>query len=557
MLESLTIKNYALIDFLDVYFSKGLNILSGETGAGKSILVGALGLLLGNKADSQAIRTGCEEAVISAVVSFDNTHPACLWLKTQNIDTEDGAIIIKRVIKRNGRSVITIQSEPVTMKDLQYLSSLIFDFHGQHEHQSLLRPDIQRSVLDSYGGYKDLLGLCSDLYESRLQLEKKLLEFQKSERELEREKDLLDYSIHEIEAAKLILGEDESIKKELLVLEQFEKIVSSLDEIRILFKGNGHVLDELHKALDVISKITRIDEVFEIQKKQIESTVYELEDVDDALRDYLQKVNYSPAKIDLLHERLQTINKMIKKYGNTIEEIFEYRRNAIEKLDAIQNRDEEYEKLKKELNSVTNKLYLVTQELSLKRKETAEELQSRLSTQLKPLGMSKAEFIIELLPYLDNENKPYVTMHGAESVEFLIAPNIGEPPKPLRKTASGGEISRVMLAAKTVLSESDTIDTLVFDEIDTGIGGAVATSVGDHIKKLSKHHQILCITHLAPIASKADCHFVVEKKIIDGKTFTTVTEVKDSDRVRELARMLAGDTESDIALAHAKELIIQ
>ncbi|NQT60895.1 MAG: DNA repair protein RecN [Bacteroidetes bacterium] len=557
MLETLHIKNFALIDDLTLTFTKGLNILSGETGAGKSILIGAISLILGVRGDSTSVRTGSKETIVTAVVRIPDDLELRNWLKDHGIECDDNSIIIKRIVRINGRSSIFIQSEQMTLKDLQFISKYLFDMHGQHEHQSILYEESQRKLLDSYGKLSIQVMNYGVNYDTLRKLRQELASFHTSERETIREKDMLEYAVREIELAVLLPNEDLELQEELHRLSQSEQLTEYIAECsRILYgDSNPGVISLVKSAQKSLSEALSIDGRLEQVEKQVENSLYELEDAYDFLRQYRDSIDFSPERIDAIQERLQLIKNLMRKYGNTILEVLEYRDKAVEKLSDMDNEYADRDELEKVIAKLEIELSEMAVKLSQARKYTAERLGPGIKKHLALLGMPQAEFTVEVVPDEIHESVSHSHSYGIDTVFFKISPNIGEPAKELKGVASGGELSRIMLAVKTVFSENDTIETLIFDEIDAGIGGAIASSVGDHLSKLAQKRQVLCITHLASIAVKADTHFSVYKREQNLRTITEVRRLGEDERVAEIARMLSGNSSADSAIAHARDLL--
>lgn len=556
MLEELTVRNYALIDSLDLSFSEGLNILSGETGAGKSIVVGALGLLLGDRADNGVIRSGEEEAEVSCLLRLGDNGEALQWLEDREIEPEDSGVLLRRTLKAGGKGASFIQSTRVTRKDLEEFTSFLIDMHGQHEHQSLLSIENHRKLLDQYAGNEELAGsLYRDFYHLN-KLKQELEELQKSERELLREKDLLEFSIREIEAAELHPGEETELEQERRILNQHEKLFDLFHQSsENLMEGGGGALGSLREARRGLDQIAEIMPVLEGHRERLENAFYEIEDILETLKDKQEELSFSPGRLEEVEDRLQQIHKLEKKYGNSIEEVLDYREEALRKTASMENREEHREELGKTIAELGEKVLREAKDLSQKRRSAAGELKKKIEAVLHTLGMENSVFEIST-GYREGKNgKATCGPHGFDRIEFLISPNRGEPLKPLREIASGGEISRIMLAVKTVFVETDSIGLLIFDEIDTGIGGEVALAIGEHLAKLGRHKQILCITHLASIAVRADTHLKVSKFEQNGRTLTAVETVGNEARVEEIARMLSGDRKNEASRKHALELL--
>ncbi len=556
MLEELSIKNYALIEDLIVTFDAGLNILSGETGAGKSIIIGALGLILGTKADPSSIRTGCNESEVSCIIRIPDKNESAAWLANHSIEPEDGRIIIRRIIRQTGRGSIFIQSVPSSRKDLEDLSSFIFDMHGQHSHQSLLSIDNQRKLLDRYAGVEeDVAGLRNNF--TRLsEMKTDLGSMIRTEDEIARERELLVHSSKEIEKADLQLEEEEVLTKERKILLQHEKLLDYFDDCRkSLSESSGGTLSVLRAARSAMDNLSMVMEDLKPMASRLDDAFYEIEDVFESLHQFQDAIDFTPARLEECEDRLQLIHSLQKKYGDTIRDVLDYREKAINKIIIMEGNENERTALEEEISLLEKTVLSKAGEISKKRIEFGEKLQLEIKNNLTPMGMPKAMFKVDVTFRENNNGKPSCGPNGFDRVEFLISPNEGEPMKPLKNIASGGEISRVMLSIKSVLAESDSVLSLIFDEIDTGIGGEIALSVGVHLAGIGKHRQVLCITHLASIAVHADKHIKVEKRVVNGRTFTTIESISDIDRVPEIARMLSGDSSGAASLLHARELL--
>jgi len=556
MLEELHVHNYAIIDKLQVRFTEGLNILSGETGAGKSILVGALGLLLGDKADTSIIRSGAEETSVSGIIAVGENAEAVQWLSGRGIEPEDGAVILRRALKSNGRGSLFIQSTPVTRADLQEFSSLLFDLHGQHDHQSLLDLENHRKLVDRWAGTEALAERFHSLYASLASLRERLSKLVSDERERLRRQDLLTYAVNEIKALAPKPGEEEELEKDLAILVHHEKLFTLLEEVHGgVAESAGGVLAVLRRTRHAMEEILAIDPSLSKLSHQLEDAFYEIEDFAENVRQYKSRTDFSPNRLDDVQARLAGIRALEKKYGSTVEEVLQYCRSAEQELAGMENWEEEKKNLEAEIGRTEKEIAAVARELSDKRKTGSQDLQKRIETELRDLGMPKVTFRVMIADAARADGTPVLTPWGKDAMEFVISPNLGEPFKKLRAIASGGELSRVMLAIKGVLAESDHISTLIFDEVDAGIGGEVALSVGERLTALSRHKQVLCITHLATIAVRADNHLRIEKAAQAGRTVTRVEKVTGRARKEEIARMLAGDRRGEVSLQHAGELI--
>jgi DNA repair protein RecN (Recombination protein N) len=460
-------------------------------------------------------------------------------------------------VRVTGRGSIFIQSEQMTLKDLQYISHYLFDMHGQHEHQSILYEESQRKLVDSYGKLSTKVMEYGVLYDKLRKLKQKLSSFHTSERETIREKEMLEYAVREIDLAKLCQNEVHELQEELHRLSQSEQLHDYISECSKILYGDSNpgVISLIKSAQKSLSEALSIDNRLELVGKQVENSLYELEDAYDSLRQYRDAIDFSPDRLDTIQERLQLIKNLMRKYGNSIPEVLEYKKEAIEKLAAMGTEYADRDELEKVIAKLEIKLSGMATALSQERKQTAEKLGPGIKNHLALLGMPQAEFIVEVVSDEIDESVVHSHSYGIDSVFFKISPNLGEPPKELKSVASGGELSRIMLAVKTVFSENDTIETLIFDEIDAGIGGAIASAVGTHLNKLAKTRQILCITHLASIAAKADTHFSVYKREDNLRTITEVRRLGDEERVAEIARMLSGNSSIDSAVVHARDLL--
>lgn len=556
MLEELTIKNYALIEDLVVNFDSGLNILSGETGAGKSIVIGAIGLIIGSKGDSSSIRTGCSESQVSCVIKIPKGNEANNWLVSHEIEPEDDRIIIRRVLRQTGRGSIFIQSVPCSRKDLEELSSFIFDMHGQHAHQSLLNIENQRKLLDRYAAVEDDVSKLKNNFLKLSELKSALENMKKTESDLVMERELLIKSIEEIDKAKLKLDEESHLVNERKILMQHDKLVEYLEVCRnALSENSGGALTSLRTGRSSMDSLSQAVESLKPLSTRLDDAFYEIEDVVESLGQFQDTIDFTPGKLEECEDRLQLIHILQKKYGSTIGEILEYRTQADAKILSMQTFEGDRIRQEEEILSLERQVVKDAGGISKRRIEFGKKLEDKIKNNLVPMGMPKAVFKVDVSLRENNNHKPTCGPTGLDKIEYLLSPNEGEPLKPLKNIASGGELSRIMLSIKSVLAESDSVLSLIFDEIDTGIGGEVALSVGDHLAKIGKHRQILCITHLASIAVHADRHIKVEKNVVDGRTFTTIKNINETDRVSEIARMLSGDVSGIASLEHARELL--
>jgi len=565
MLRSLYIKNYALIDELTVNFSQNLTVLSGETGAGKSIIVGALGLVLGEKARLSSIRAGRELCVVEGRILVNESHPAVELLKQKGIPLEKGEeIVIRRVVSRNdGSSRSFINGLQVAVKDLQEITTLLIDVHGQHEHQSLLDVKNHLLLLDQYGKLWDTLEAYKKSYNMVQELKRSIDACTMDDREKLRRMDILQFSINEIEKAGLREGEDEQLEKEYRILKNYEKLVSSVGEAYNCLKADeSSSLSMLEKALFELANVKEYAEEVSALISELENTRAVIEDVAYSLKGYIDGIEYEPGKIDKILSRMEHIKQLKRKYGATISEVNKCLERYREELSDLELNEERIEKLNRELEEELVRARGLAIELSARRRVAARALEDSVREELSYLNMGKAQFKVHINYHQSEKGeceiegiKYELSPWGLDRVEFMISPNIGEPLLPLKGIASGGELSRIMLAIKTVLGNVDPIYTFVFDEIDAGIGGKVAWAVGNRLRALSRTKQILCITHQAQIASQADLNIRVEKHQSEGRTITVVKELDDEEKTEEIARMISGDRISEAAISQAKQMI--
>ena len=545
MLEHLEIRNFALIENLSVDFSEGFNVITGETGSGKSIILGALGLLMGERSDTGAIRTGTDGILVDAVVSVPDNHEIIPWLKERGVEPEDGVLYIRRSVRANGaRSLIHVQNQLFSRQDLCVLADSLIDMHGQSEHQSLLIPDRQRRILDSYSQNGALLDKCSEAFGRIVELKARREELSRQLEEGRRQEDYLRFALEEIENADIKPGEDEELKDRIKVLGQFESIFENVNAGTERLK---EIRSGIYDAVSSVAKASKVDDNLSEFTARLESAKIEIEDIASGLRDYLTSVDYSEDAVNAMQDRLASLQKLKRKYGPLLSDVEAFARKARETLDITENFEEHLQQCDRDLAKAQGEYDSIAEKLTNSRKKRALVLEKDIEAVLRTLGMPNAVFGIDV-----SESKPSV--HGRDHISFEISANPGEEKKAIRDIASGGELSRVMLALKTVLAKADDIQTQVFDEIDSGIGGSVALSLARCISDLSKSKQVIAITHLASIASLADCQMVVSKSVENGRTYTHLRTVSGEDRVHEIARMLSGD-ESEVSLSHARSLL--
>lgn len=563
MLEDLSIKDFAIIESDHIEFSNGFTVLSGETGAGKSILIGAMSFLLGGKADVNQIRSGAHEAQVSGTFYLDskeNQNPALEWLNDHGIETENNRILLRRYIRDNGRAGAWIGSTPVNRTDLAEFSSFLVDIHGQHEHQSLMRVPEHRKFLDARAGILPEVSAFTALYMELVEKRRLLAQLDSSDADRARKIDMYNFAVKEIEDAKLKPEEDIQLEEEENRLSSYEKLFAGVDSIRnMLDGGDESVVSLLKKIRRESQNISILDKTLSSLDTRIESAFYELNDISEEFASYANKLVYDPSHLQEVQDRLSLIYSLKKKYASSqsapLKEVFDYYENAQKSLEQLGAGSENREELMKSVSELEKKVYLAGKNLSEKRRATGDKLASEVEALLKNLGMNGTRFAVSITAKPGDQIEQKCGPYGFDNIEFLISANPGSPLLPLAKIASGGEISRVMLALKTIFAQNDPVQTLVFDEIDTGIGGEVAVAVGSHMKALAKNRQIFCITHLASIAVYADNQIKIEKGVAEGKTVSNVHPIQGEERVSEIARMLSGDADSAASIEHARAML--
>lgn len=572
MLEDLTIKDFALIDSDYLEFNKGFTVLSGETGAGKSILIGALTFLLGGKAEIQQIRSGKNEASVSGtfivpqalvrenLTTDDEPKNAREWLNIHGIEIENDRVLLKRFIRDTGKAGAWIDNTPVTRADLAQFSSFLVDIHGQHEHQSLMKVSEHRKYLDSRAGINAEVEEFTKKYALLVAKRKQLNEYSMSDSERLRKLDMMTFAIQEISEAKLKKNEDIELEDEQSRLLSYEKIYSDVDSIDTMMNGDENsIVALLKKVKRDSSHITEMDKSVSALDERLESAFYELSDIANEFSDYKNKLVFDPNRLQIVEDRLSLIYNLKKKYASSVnaplDEVFDYLVEAQTFVEQNGEGNNFKEKLEAEIKILEKEVLQSADKISEKRKSTASVLNTEVDNILSNLGMKGTKFVVNITQKAGNDIEQVCGPYGKDNIEFLISANPGNPPLPLARIASGGELSRVMLALKTIFAQTDCVETLIFDEIDTGIGGEIAVAVGAHLKNLAKNRQIFCITHLASIAVYADNQIKIEKTVSGEITSSNVYVVEGERRVMEIARMLSGDADTAQSLEHAKTLL--
>ena len=543
MLESLHVRNYVLIDKLDLEFTDGLTVLTGETGSGKSIILGALGLLLGQKADKEAVRKGSDMAEVSGTFSISPVVRD--WCKDHEIECEEDELVLRRVIRTNGRSSFSVNGTALNRSEGEELGMLLVDVSSQHAHQSLMKNEVLRHVLDEASSSLILLDEYRNAFRSLKEAEEKLEETRRLSEKGAEEADYMAFCLKELEEADLKVGEEEELKEKLSLQASSEFIAenlsSSQDELR-------SALSSLSEALSSLRKAEKKDTSLVEYSERLESSSIEIEDIQMSIRDHLSSMSFSETEIEFMNQRLSVIQRMRRRFGGSVEAALALMAEYREKLEFISDSSEVLSSLEKKVEEKKKELLKKGEILTAKRKEGAIAFASRIESNLRRLGMESAVFRIDVTPL--DEPGPF----GNDKIEYLIAANKGEKTSLIQNTSSGGELSRLMLAMKVSMKDKGSVDTMLFDEVDAGIGGKVALCVAKELKELSLEKQVITITHLAQIASEAHRHYKVYKKEEDGRTISHISLIEGEDRVREIARILSGD-ESEISLSHARALL--
>ncbi|CDE11341.1 dNA repair protein RecN [Clostridium sp. CAG:354] len=535
MISTLHIKNIGIIDEIMIDFSKGFNILTGETGAGKTLIIGALGIVAGGRFSKEMIRKGENHSFVEVSIYLPN-HPKAV----------DGNIIISREIFDNGRNTCKINGRLVTVNELKEFMNNIINIHGQNDNQNLLNKENHIKYLDKFLG-KEFLSKkneYTDLYNKYVDINRKLKENYGDEKEKQRKLDLLNYQVNEIKNANLKIKEDEELEEQRNLIVNAEKISKSLNEADMQINENA--LNSISIAIKNLEKIEEINIKYQKTLSSLKSNYYDLQEIAIDLNHYNSDTSFEEEERDEIENRIDEINDLKRKYGNTIEEILNYKNEVEEEIDKIENLEEKNKELKTELTKITAELEKRAIELHIIRQKHGIELETKINSELADLEMPNAKFKINI----ENTN---FNKDGNDEIEFMITTNKGEDFKPLIKTASGGEMSRIMLAIKTVLSDVDEVPILIFDEIDTGISGKAGNAVGEKLKTISKNHQVIIVTHLASIAAKGDSNYYIYKEVEGDNTKTRIKNLNEQEVIEEIARIASGIV-SEISLKHAMEL---
>lgn len=557
MLLNIVIKNYALIEELNIDLDAGLNVITGETGAGKSIVIDALTLLLGQRGNKSNIRYGAKKMVVQGLFDIDGNRGVRKKLLEFGIEPEEERLILTREIDIHGKNVCRADGIIITVAQLRAIGDHLIDIHGQHEHQSLFQRENHRQLLDDYGGEASealLKNVETDAIVLK-NLSQKIHGLEKDEREIERQKEMFQFEIREIQSAALVEGEEEKLEADKKILENSEKLYTASNEAYQILNGDERdyaesLLTQLNELENHLGAIAEIDANFSAYAHIVDSAYQDLENLSYEIRRYIDNIDFDMGSLDAVEKRLSLIGGLKRKYGSSIKEIIAYGAELEEKLSGLENRDEQIEKYQKEYRKIIKDYEQKAQQLHERRIALGNIFKEALEKELKDLAMEKTVVQVAV-----NQEKKLISPKGQDQIEFLISVNPGIPPKPLRKIASGGEISRIMLSIKSIFGDRDRIQTMIFDEIDTGISGRTAQAVAEKIFELSKTHQIICITHLPQIASMADKHFLVEKRSDDESVEVSFGPLDIEERTKELARMLSGAEVTETTMNHAREML--
>lgn len=566
MLKSLEIKDYALIDHTEIEFGRGLNIITGETGAGKSILIDAMSLLLGERASVEVIRKGAQKAFVEGFFDVELNKKVRSLLEANEIEFQPD-LIIRREISLKGSNRCFINDTPVALTLIKQLGDLLVDLHGQHEHQSLLRNESHIGFLDEYSGNSKLIEEYQVFYKELNKKTSELKNLISKEESIKEKREIYAFQIKEIDSVSPSVGEDDTILNELNILENSEKLLELTEEVYTkLYDAEPSVIDLLGETKHKLNQLSGIDKSFLESEGECDSALAIVKELADSLRSYKSKIDVDPKETEYKRERLGAINMLKKKYGGSIENIIEHRNKIGKDFELADNFSDAISKIQSEIKALQKSAGEAAEKISLSRKKSAAKIESEVIKSLNQLGISDSSFKVKIskteadkdsVDFILFNNKKYsYSDTGFDEVEFYISTNIGEDVKPLTKVASGGEVSRIMLSLKTILAKSDKLPVLIFDEIDTGVSGRIAQKVGAALRDLASFHQIIAITHLPQIAGMANFHYSVEKKQIDDRTVSSIRQLDENERINEVAKLVSGEVLTKESIESAKQLIL-
>ena len=557
MLLELNIRNIALIEKLRIEFGEGLNVLTGETGAGKSIVIDSVNLALGGRADRELIRAGSEKASVQAVFDVSGNERVLALLDEWGFETDEGLLTLGRELSQSGRNICRVAGQAATLAQLRELTALLVELHGQHEHQELLSPARHLQVLDAFGGeaHKPCLSAVRAAWAEYAADREALSALTAELKQRDVTMEVLRRQLDDIEPLRLKPGEDETLARRFRLMENAEKIQSRVEKAYSLVYAGAErapsAQEALKKASAAMSAIGELDERFRTLAARLDELYYAAQDVGYELQDLIEGLDFDPAAYEKTGARLDAIERLKDRYGPTLDDVLRYRDEAKARLETLNRADERLGELKERLDASEAKLRAACEALTQRRRELAEAFEKGVIGQLSELGMARVRFTVRF----DPPDPRRIGPGGADTLEFMISPNPGEPLKPLSSTASGGELSRVMLAIKAVIAERDGVGTIIFDEIDTGVSGRMAQAVGEKMSHIGTHRQVIAVSHLPQIAALGDQHFVVEKGESGGRTTTTVRRLDDEGRVMELSRLIGGMGDPESGIAHARSML--
>ncbi|WP_404337596.1 DNA repair protein RecN [Planococcus rifietoensis] len=554
MLRELDIRNFAIIDTLSVSFTEGMTVLTGETGAGKSIIIDAVHLLAGGRGSQEFIRHGAQKAEIEGLFHIESEkHPVHKKLEDFGIQASDGDVLLRRELNGKGKNVCRINGKLVTISILREVGAALIDIHGQHETQELMDEKQHLHLLDQFAG--KLLTKAKEGYshtfDKYTKLKREFASYNENEQQIAQRIDLLTFQLREIEEAQLVPGEEETLLEERKRLQNFTKIFESISQAHEAIQGESKGLDWVGNAMSELEHAAAVDEQFKEASESVTGAFYQLQDTSTEIKRILDQLEFDPERLNEIEQRLALLQSLKRKYGASVEDMLLYQEEQADELDKLLNRDQRLRLDQEKLKELTEDLRIEAEELTMLRKQAAAKLSKAIMEQLKELHMGKASFSVQfnLLP------KGKFDRFGQDSIAFHISTNVGEPLKPLTKVASGGELSRMMLALKTIFSKHQGITSIIFDEVDTGVSGRVAQAIAEKIAAIARHSQVLCISHLPQVAAMADQHLFIEKKVSKDRTTTSVKELAGRKRTEEMSRMLSGAEITELTLQHADELL--
>ena len=565
MLRSLLIKDYALIENIQVEFGKGLNIITGETGAGKSILIDAMGLILGERATTEIVRKGSDKSVVEGVFEIKENKKVQSFL-VQNEIENNPELIIRREVSLKGINRCFLNDTPVTLNLMKEVGDLLVDLHGQHEHQSLLRNETHIEMLDEFAGLNNLLSNYRKHFNELTKFQKELKELKQKEDILREKRELYEFQIKEIDSVSPQENEEEKLEDELKILQNSEKLLSLNNDIfEIIYDSENSIRDKLAEVKSKLSELSKIDKSFDEQLRESESAMALLNEISSYVRTYKDRIDLDPNRLEQIRERLGALNLIKKKFGGSLKAVIDRRKNIGDEYELAENFSNNIIELKNKIDKSRNDSGELARRLSIERKNISKKIKNEIEEALKSLGISDPKFQVKIEnEKADDETENFIYVdsskfkfdyNGFDKVEFFISTNLGEDPKPLIKVASGGEVSRIMLALKSILAKSDKLPILIFDEIDTGVSGRIAQKVGQALKSLAEFHQIIAITHLPQIAGLSHFHFAVEKKKFGDRVVSSIHELNELGRTQEVAKLISGEKITEAALKSARELM--